>query len=118
MERSLSLLTDRIEVLRAAVRRARAQHPFQNIPAAGGATLFRPSVMKMCRYLCRQGGGEVFLSASSRRTSEPLALQARVVQRAIRDGVGSRFPRPLWEWARGGHWADALGAATEAGSSL
>ena len=52
MERSLSLLTDRIEVLRAAVRRARAQHPFQNIPAAEGATLFRPTVMKMCRYLC------------------------------------------------------------------
>src|SRR3989304_3619002 len=60
MERRLSLLTDHIEVLRAAVRRARAQHPFQNIPAAEGATLFRPTVMKMCRYLCHQGGGEVF----------------------------------------------------------
>jgi len=67
MERSLSLLTDRIEVLRAAVRRARAQHPFQNIPAAEGATLFRPTVMKMCRYLCPGGEGSVVLPAGAGR---------------------------------------------------
>src|SRR3990172_7905391 len=75
MERSLSLLTDRIEVLRAAVRRARARHPFQNIPAAEGATLFRPTVMKMCRYLCPGGEGSVVLPAGAGRFMERVGVR-------------------------------------------
>src|SRR3990170_2056815 len=101
MERSLSLLTDRIEVLRAAVRRARAQHPFQNIPAAEGATLFRPTVMKMCRYLCLDGGGAPERGAGTRlRDATEKAHNSTRISGALHPAAGSHPSASRWNLFR------------------